>query len=98
MQLYADLQDKNALLIDSNAQLISKVEQLEAKNQEITAAYEQAIKKAADKAEAEEEKKKGTVIKPHLDSDIFRRYRFLDGGAVKYGIQVLDYDLEIFIP
>ena len=86
------------MLIEKNAQLVSKVEQLELKNEEITAAYEQAIKQAADKEEAEEEKKEGTVIKPHQDSDIFRRYCFEDGGATKYGIQILDYDLEIFIP
>ena len=98
MQLNAELQDKNALLIDKNAQLVSKVEQLEAKNQEITAAYEQAIKQASDKAEEEEEKKEGTAIKPHQDSDIFRRYHYKDGGATRIGIQVLDYDLEIFIP
>ena len=76
MKLNAELQDKNAFLIDKNAQLIAKVEQLEAKNHEITAAYEQAIKQAADKAETEEEKKEGTEIKPHQDSDIFRRYRY----------------------
>ena len=74
------------MLIDKNAQLLAKVEQLEAKNEEITAAYEQAIKQASDKAEAEEEKKEGTVIKPHQDSDIFRRYRYKEGNAIRYGI------------